>query len=92
VDGDSATVAELICLLSAIANIPLRQDIAVTGSVNQRGEIQPIGAVNEKVEGLFDVCCEMGLNGAQGVNLSVQRTPIFRTKVALSWQLAQQRT
>jgi ATP-dependent Lon protease len=67
VDGDSATVAELLCLLSAVADIPLCQDIAVTGSVNQRGEIQPIGAANEKVEGFFDVCREMGLSGAQGV-------------------------
>jgi ATP-dependent Lon protease len=67
VDGDSATIAELLCLLSAIAGIPLRQDIAVTGSVNQRGQIQPIGAVNEKVEGFFDVCRETGLTGSQGV-------------------------
>jgi predicted ATP-dependent protease len=67
VDGDSASVAELLCLLSAIAGIPLRQDIAVTGSVNQRGQIQPIGAVNEKIEGFFDVCREFGLSGTQGV-------------------------
>ena len=67
VDGDSATVAELLCLLSAIAGIPLRQDIAVTGSVNQRGDVQPIGAVNEKIEGFFDVCRETGLSGTQGV-------------------------
>jgi ATP-dependent Lon protease len=67
VDGDSATLAELLCLLSAIASIPLRQDIAVTGSVNQRGQIQPIGAVNEKIEGFFDVCRETGLTGTQGV-------------------------
>jgi predicted ATP-dependent protease len=67
VDGDSASVAELLCLLSAIAGIPLRQDIAVTGSVNQRGQIQPIGAVNEKIEGFFDVCRETGLSGTQGV-------------------------
>jgi ATP-dependent Lon protease len=67
VDGDSASVAELLCLLSAIAGIPLRQDIAVTGSVNQRGQIQPIGAVNEKIEGFFDVCREIGLSGTQGV-------------------------
>jgi ATP-dependent Lon protease len=67
VDGDSATAAELLCLLSAIAGIPLRQDIAVTGSVNQRGQIQPIGAVNEKIEGFFDVCRETGLKSNQGV-------------------------
>jgi predicted ATP-dependent protease len=67
VDGDSASVAELLGLLSAIAGIPLRQDIAVTGSVNQQGQIQPIGAVNEKIEGFFDVCRETGLTGSQGV-------------------------
>ena len=67
VDGDSATAAELICLLSAIAEIPVRQDIAVTGSINQRGEIQAIGAVNEKAEGFFDVCLVHGLTGQQGV-------------------------
>lgn len=67
VDGDSATVAELLCLLSTVAGIPLRQDIAITGSVNQRGQIQPIGAVNEKIEGFFDVCRETGLSGTQGV-------------------------
>jgi ATP-dependent Lon protease len=67
VDGDSASVAELLSLLSAIAGIPLRQDIAVTGSVNQQGQIQPIGAVNEKIEGFFDVCRESGLTGSHGV-------------------------
>jgi predicted ATP-dependent protease len=67
VDGDSASAAELLCLLSAIAAVPLRQDIAVTGSVNQRGDMQPIGAVNEKIEGFFDVCREIGLSGTQGV-------------------------
>jgi ATP-dependent Lon protease len=67
IDGDSATVAELLCLLSALADIPLRQDIAVTGSVNQRGEVQAIGAVNEKIEGFFDICREIGLSGSQGV-------------------------
>jgi len=53
--------------LSALAEVPLRQDIAVTGSVNQRGQIQPIGAVNEKIEGFFDVCRTRGLTGTQGV-------------------------
>lgn len=67
IDGDSATAAELLCLLSAMGNIPLRQDIAVTGSVNQHGEVQPIGAVNEKIEGFFDVCRETGFSGTQGV-------------------------
>jgi ATP-dependent Lon protease len=67
IDGDSASAAELIGLLSAIADIPLRQDIAVTGSLNQHGRIQPIGAVNEKIEGFFDVCRQAGLTGSQGV-------------------------
>jgi predicted ATP-dependent protease len=67
VEGDSASVAELLALLSAIANVPLRQSIAVTGSVNQHGEIQAIGAVNEKVEGFFDVCRARGLTGEHGV-------------------------
>jgi predicted ATP-dependent protease len=67
IDGDSASAAELLGLVSAIAGIPLRQDVAVTGSINQRGDIQPIGAVNEKIEGFFDVCRQSGLTGAQGV-------------------------
>lgn len=67
VDGDSASVAELLCLLSALANVPLRQDLAVTGSINQWGEVQAIGGVNEKIEGFFDVCNEYGLTGTQGV-------------------------
>ena len=67
VDGDSASVAELLSLLSAIVGISLRQDIAVTGSVNQQGQIQPIGAVNEKIEGFFDVCRETGLTRCQGI-------------------------
>jgi len=67
VDGDSASVAELLCLLSAIAEIPLRQDLAVTGSVNQWGDVQAIGGVNEKIEGFFDVCRTFGLTGTQGV-------------------------
>lgn len=67
VDGDSASAAELLCLLSAIAGIPLRQDVAVTGSINQLGEVQAIGAVTEKVEGFFDVCRANGLTGREGV-------------------------
>jgi predicted ATP-dependent protease len=67
VEGDSASAAELYCLLSAIADVPLKQDIAVTGSVNQHGEIQAIGAVNEKIEGFYDVCRQKGLTGRQGV-------------------------
>jgi lon-related putative ATP-dependent protease len=67
VEGDSASSAELYALLSAIADLPLAQSIAVTGSVNQHGQIQPIGGVNEKIEGFFDVCSERGLRGDQGV-------------------------
>jgi len=67
VDGDSASSTEIYALLSGLSGIPLRQDIAVTGSVNQKGEIQPIGGVNEKIEGFFDVCEAKGLTGKQGV-------------------------
>ena len=67
VDGDSASSAEIYVLLSALAEIPLRQDLAVTGSVNQFGEIQAIGGVNEKIEGFFAACSIAGLTGDQGV-------------------------
>jgi lon-related putative ATP-dependent protease len=67
VDGDSASSAELYALISAIAGVPIRQDLAVTGSVNQHGEVQAIGGVNEKIEGFFDVCDRRGLTGSQGV-------------------------
>jgi len=67
VEGDSASSAELYALMSALADAPLRQDFAVTGSVNQRGEVQAIGGVNEKIEGFFDVCAARGLSGTQGV-------------------------
>lgn len=67
IDGDSASSAELYALLSSLGGIPLRQAIAVTGSVNQQGEIQPVGAINEKIEGFFDLCRARGLTGTQGV-------------------------
>jgi len=67
VEGDSASVAELCALLSAIGEFPLRQSLALTGSVNQHGQVQPIGGVNEKIEGFFDICRARGLTGAQGV-------------------------
>ncbi|NWG32231.1 MAG: AAA family ATPase [Rhodocyclaceae bacterium] len=67
VEGDSASLAELAALLSALANAPIRQSIAVTGSVNQFGQVQAIGGVNEKVEGFFDTCQAAGLSGEQGV-------------------------
>ncbi len=67
IGGDSASLAELLALLSGIADVPLRQDLAVTGSVNQHGMVQAIGAVNEKIEGFYDVCNARGLTGRQGV-------------------------
>jgi ATP-dependent Lon protease len=67
VDGDSASSTEVYAILSSLSRLPLRQDIAVTGSLNQKGEIQPIGGVNEKVEGFFDVCKARRLTGEQGV-------------------------
>ena len=67
IDGDSASSTELYAILSALADLPIRQAIAVTGSVNQKGEIQPIGGVNEKIEGFYRVCLEKGLTGDQGV-------------------------
>ncbi len=67
VEGDSASSAELYALLSALADAPIKQSLAVTGSVNQHGEVQAIGGVNEKIEGFFDVCRERGLTGEQGV-------------------------
>jgi predicted ATP-dependent protease len=67
IEGDSASSAELYALLSSLSGIPLSQGLAVTGSVNQRGEIQPVGGINEKVEGFFDVCRARGLTGRQGV-------------------------
>jgi lon-related putative ATP-dependent protease len=67
IEGDSASSAELYALLSSLSGIPLAQSIAVTGSVNQQGQIQPVGGVNEKIEGFFDVCRTAGLTGRQGV-------------------------
>ncbi len=67
VEGDSASVAELLCLLSSIAQVPLRQDIAVTGSVDQHGNVQPVGGIREKVEGFYKVCKTLGFTGTQGV-------------------------
>ncbi len=66
VDGDSASSTEYYCMLSAIAELPIKQSLAVTGSINQFGEVQPIGGVNEKIEGFFDVCKYNGLTGEQG--------------------------
>ncbi len=72
VEGDSASSTELYTLLSSLSSLPMRQDIAVTGSVNQFGEIQPIGGVNRKIEGFFEVCKSRGLTGRQGVMIPIQ--------------------
>jgi ATP-dependent Lon protease len=75
IDGDSASSTEAYALLSSIANLPLRQDIAVTGSINQKGEIQAIGGVNQKIEGFYEVCKAKGLNGTQGVIIPEANIP-----------------
>ena len=67
IEGDSASTAELFALLSSLARLPARQDLGVTGSVDQRGRVLPVGGVNEKVEGFYDVCFAHGLTGSQGV-------------------------
>jgi ATP-dependent Lon protease len=72
VDGDSASSTEVYAILSSLSGLPLRQDIAVTGSVSQNGEIQPIGGVNQKIEGFFEVCRNRGLTGKQGVMIPHQ--------------------
>jgi len=75
VEGDSASLAELCAILSSLALVPLRQDLAVTGSVNQLGQVQPIGGVNEKIEGFFDICTAKGLTGTQGVVIPTSNIP-----------------
>jgi len=83
VEGDSASLAELCVLISMASGVPLRQDIAVTGSVNQHGQVQPVGGVTEKIEGFFDVCCTQGLSGTQGVLIpaSNRRNLMLRDEV-----------
>src|SRR6056297_2450541 len=72
IDGDSATAAELIAILSSISGYPVRQDLAITGSMNQKGKIQPIGGVNEKIEGFYKVCKNKEITGTQGVIIPEQ--------------------
>ena len=67
VDGDSASSTEIYALLSSLSGVPIKQNIAVTGSVNQKGEVQAIGGVNQKIEGFFDICQARGLSEKQGV-------------------------
>jgi len=83
IDGDSASSTELYSILSAISGIPIRQNIAVTGSVNQKGYIQPIGGVNEKIEGFFDTCKILGFTGDQGVMIPSQNAKdlVLKNKV-----------
>ncbi|MBZ0179157.1 MAG: AAA family ATPase [Melioribacteraceae bacterium] len=72
IDGDSASITEICALLSSISEIPINQSFAITGSVNQKGDIQPIGGVNEKIEGFFSICEKQGLTGSQGVIIPKQ--------------------
>lgn len=72
VDGDSASSTELYAILSSLSGMPINQSIAVTGSVNQKGFIQPIGGVNEKIEGFYQICKMRGLTGEQGVIIPIQ--------------------
>ncbi len=67
IDGDSASLGELIVLISALTGVPITQELAITGSINQYGQVQPVGGVNEKIEGFFDVCHQRGFTGSQGV-------------------------
>jgi len=75
VDGDSAATAEILTLLSSLSGVPARQDLAVTGSMNQKGQVQAVGGVNEKIEGFFDLCLARGLTGTQGVMIPTANLP-----------------
>jgi predicted ATP-dependent protease len=88
IEGDSASSTELYAVLSSLSDLPIRQDIAVTGSVNQKGEIQPIGGVNQKIEGFFDVCKAKRLTGYQGVMIPYQnvRNLVLREDVVKAVQ------
>ncbi|MFH1136645.1 MAG: ATP-binding protein [Pseudomonadota bacterium] len=80
VDGDSASAAEMFALLSGISGVPLKQSLAVTGAISQQGEIQPIGGVNQKIEGFFDLCLARGLTGDQGVIIPAANLPDLMLK------------
>lgn len=83
VEGDSASAGELCALLSAISEIPLKQDIAITGSINQFGEIQVVGGINEKIEGFFDICVARTLTGTQGVIIPTTNVKNLMLKKAI---------
>ena len=80
IDGDSASLAELCCLISALTRIPIQQGFALTGSINQYGEVQAIGGVNEKIEGFFRLCSARGLTGKQGVIIPTSNKPNLMLK------------
>jgi predicted ATP-dependent protease len=84
IDGDSASSTEIYALLSALADVPISQSIAVTGSVNQRGEVQPIGGATAKIEGFYEVCRARGLDGTQGVMIPAANVEnvVLRPEVA----------
>jgi predicted ATP-dependent protease len=98
IDGDSASSTELYAILSSLSGVPIRQGIAVTGSVNQKGQVQAIGGVNQKIEGFFDVCRSKGLTGNQGVmipaanvkNLMLKKSVVDAVKQGqfTIWQVA----
>src|SRR4030043_2461823 len=91
IEGDSASSTELYAILSSLSDLPIRQDIAVTGSVNQKGEVQPIGGVNQKIEGFYDVCKAKGMTGEQGVIMPYQniRNLVLREDVVEAVQKGQ---
>jgi len=80
IDGDSASLAELCCLISALTRVPIKQGFALTGSINQYGEVQAIGGVNEKIEGFFELCAARGLTGQQGVIIPASNKPNLMLK------------
>ncbi len=86
VDGDSASAAELFALLSALSQLPIDQSLAVTGSINQRGELQAIGGINEKIEGFYDICLARNLTGRQGILMPVSNVKnlVLRSRVVES--------
>ncbi len=83
VEGDSASAAAVYAIMSAISQVPIRQSIAITGSMNQKGDIQPIGGVNEKIEGFFDICALRGLDGTHGVIIPKQNVPDLMLKIEI---------